>query len=809
MFLNWDASVAVFLTNAYLGKTRDSENLTHSLISEGLVEVRRAGARPTPSFQMLSALEDQAKASNKGKWDIDNAFQHVRDVKWSVEPLRQFVEPRKGKGFNAIVENVRDGCTLRLLLLPDFHYITLSITGIKTPGFQYDAISGTQNPEPLAEDAKVYVEKRVLHREVQIVIEGMSNNLVMGSVFHPTKGNIAPYMLEDGVARIVDWSLQSVTSPKDQYESAEARARSQLKGIWKDALPGAFPIVRSQSREFNATVVEINTADTITILQNDKEQKIKFSSLRGPRLEDNKERGKNFRPLYQIPCMYEAREFLRQKMIGERVNVAVDYVQAANEQFPEATCCTVTFNGVNIAEKLVAKGLATVVKHRKDDEQRSRAYADLLNAENEAIKERVGLHSTTKPILRVSDICGEIKLARNFYTGLTKGLSSAVVEHVAAAGRFRMYVKSATCVLSFILAAVDSPKPERLINNQILPADPLGDEARRFARCAVLQRDVSIKVEAMDRVGNFIGWLFTKDNVNFNVQLVKEGFATVGENISERHEYYNDIMKAETEAKTAAKNLWALPGFQKTTTQVVEEVEVLDMDVASERRINFINAIVTEVGDNLKFYVQHTADGQKVEHFMSRLQENISKMIPATLANVKAGEIVACKFSLDNQWYRAKVEKKVAPNQYQVFYLDYGNRESVPVSDICQLPSEFGLSSFPPNCHEYVLAFVKTPPRDDLKQDAKEYFANEVLNKTFDMNFEYKVGPLSAVSLYAKDEVDVGLTMVRNGQLLTSQRREPKFKSTMDKYQAAELQAKTAHLNIWCYGDITEDPIGL
>ena len=789
------------------GKTRESENLTHSLIAEGLVEVRRQGSRPTPTFLAISALEDAAKAAGKGKWS-DDAYKKVRDVKWSVEPLRQFVEPRKGKKFNAIVENVRDGCTLRLLLLPDYYYITLSITGIKTPGFQYDAISGTQNPEPLAEEAKLYVEKRLLHREVQVVIEGTSSNLVMGSVFHPIKGNIAPYMLEDGIARIVDWSLQSITSPKSVYESAENKARSQMKCIWKDTNP-AFPIARSQSREFTATVVEINSADTLTILQGDKEQKIKLSSLRGPRLEDNKERTKNFRPLYQIPCMYEAREFLRSKLIGEKVNVAVDYVQAANEQFPEATCCTVTINGVNISEELVMKGFATVVKHRKEDEQRSRAYADLLNAENEAMKERVGIHNPNKPILRVSDICGEIKLARNFYTGLTKGLSSAVVEHVAAAGRFRLYVKSATCVLSLILASVDSPKPERMINSQVLPAEPLGDEARKFARLMVLQRDVSIKVEAMDRVGNFIGWLFTKDNVNLNVKLVKEGLATVSGNISERHECYNDLVKAEAEAKAAGKNLWSLPGFQKATQQVVEEVEVLDMDVGSERRINFINAVVTEVGDNLKFYVQHTSDGPKVELLMSSLQENISKMIPASLATVKPGEIVACKFSLDQQWYRAKVEKKSAPNQYSVFYLDYGNRENVPVSDICQLPSEFSLSSFPPNCHEYILAFVKAPPRDDLKQDAKEYFAEEILNKTFNLNFEYKIGPLSAVSLYTTDEIDVGLTLVRNGKLLSAPRREPKFKPVVEKYQAAELQAKTARMNIWCYGDITEDPSGM
>lgn len=39
--------------------------------------------------------------------------------------------------------------------------------------------------------------------------------------------------------------------------------------------------------------------------------------------------------------MYEAREFLRKKLIGKKVNVTVDYIQPAKENFPEKTCCTV------------------------------------------------------------------------------------------------------------------------------------------------------------------------------------------------------------------------------------------------------------------------------------------------------------------------------------------------------------------------------------------------------------------------------------------------------------------------------------
>lgn len=56
-------------------------------------------------------------------------------------------------------------------------------------------------------------------------------------------------------------------------------------------------------------------------------------------------RPKGFRPLYDIPWMFEAREFLRKKLIGKNVKITTDYVQPAKDNFPEKVCCTVTVGG--------------------------------------------------------------------------------------------------------------------------------------------------------------------------------------------------------------------------------------------------------------------------------------------------------------------------------------------------------------------------------------------------------------------------------------------------------------------------------
>lgn len=59
----------------------------------------------------------------------------------------------------------------------------------------------------------------------------------------------------------------------------------------------------------------------------------------------------------------------------------------------------------NVAETLVSKGLATVVKYRQDDDQRSSHYDELLAAEIKATKSAKGLHGKKdQAAIRVHEI---------------------------------------------------------------------------------------------------------------------------------------------------------------------------------------------------------------------------------------------------------------------------------------------------------------------------------------------------------------------------------------------------------------------
>ena len=54
-------------------------------------------------------------------------------------------------------------------------------------------------------------------------------------------------------------------------------------------------------------------------------------------------------------------------------------------------------------------GLATVIRHRQDDDQRSSHYDELLSAETRAAKNSKGVHSKKEaPTHRISEVSGTI-----------------------------------------------------------------------------------------------------------------------------------------------------------------------------------------------------------------------------------------------------------------------------------------------------------------------------------------------------------------------------------------------------------------
>ncbi|XP_071397824.1 staphylococcal nuclease domain-containing protein 1 isoform X1 [Centroberyx affinis] len=792
----------------YLGKVNTTgENIAESLVNEGLATVRREGIRGNnPEQARLCELEDQSKASKKGMWSEGGGTHTIRDLKYTIENPRNFVDSMHQKPVNAIIEHVRDGSVVRALLLPDYYLVTVMLSGVKCPTFKREA-DGSESPEAFAAEAKFFTESRLLQRDVQIILESCPNQIILGTILHPN-GNITELLLKEGFARCVDWSMAVYTQGAEKLRAAERSAKERKVRIWKDYVAPTANLDQ-KDRQFVAKVMQVVNADAMVVKLNSGEYKtIHLSSIRPPRIEGeekNKDKDKRFRPLYDIPYMFEAREFMRKKLIGKKVNVTVDYIRAATgagegtPAFAERTCATVTIGGINIAEALVSKGLATVIRYRQDDDQRSSHYDELLAAEARAIKNGKGLHSKKEvPIHRVADISGETQKAKQFLPFLQRaGRSEAVVEYVFSGSRLKLYMPKETCLITFLLAGIECPRGSRNAPGGMQMAEPFSDEAMLFTKELVLQREVEVEVESMDKAGNFIGWLHI-EGVNLSVALVENALSKV-HFTAERSSYYKTLVSAEEACRQRKEKVWA--NYEEKPVE-----EVVHLSEEKERVANYRSVCVTEISDSLHFYTQDVETGGQLESLMETMRAEIAAQPPVEGSYAaRRGDYCIAKFA-DGEWYRARVEKVESPAKVHVFYIDYGNREIVPSTRLAAIPPAFSTRTLPAQATEYTFAFIQVPQDEDARADVVDSVVRDIHNTQCLLNVEYSGVTCPHVTLqFADTKEDVGLGLVKEGMVMVDVRKEKYLQKMVTEYLNGQESAKSARLNIWRYGDFRAD----
>uniref|UniRef100_A0A669E5P4 Staphylococcal nuclease domain-containing protein n=1 Tax=Oreochromis niloticus TaxID=8128 RepID=A0A669E5P4_ORENI len=744
----------------YLGKDTTGENIAESLVSEGLATVRREGFRGNnPEQARLCDLEDQSKASKKGLWSEGGGAQTIRNIKYTIENPRNFVDSLHQKPINAIIEHVRDGSVVRALLLPDYYLVTVMLSGIKCPTFKREA-DGTETPEPFAAEARFFTESRLLQRDVQIILESCPNQIILGTILHPN-GNITELLLKEGFARCVDWSMAVYTQGAEKLRAAERSAKERKVRIWKDYV-----------------------APTANLDQKDRQFVAK---------EKNKDKDKRFRPLYDIPYMFEAREFLRKKLIGKKVNVTVDYIRAATgpgegtPAFPERTCATVTIGGINIAEALVSKGLATVIRYRQDDDQRSSHYDELLAAEARAIKNGKGLHSKKEvPIHRVADISGETQKAKQFLPFLQRaGRSEAVVEYVFSGSRLKLYMPKETCLITFLLAGIECPRSSRNTPGGMQVAEPFSDEAMLFTKELVLQREVEVEVESMDKAGNFIGWLHI-EGVNLSVALVENALSKV-HFTAERSAYYKTLVAAEEGCRQRKEKIWA--NYEEKPVE-----EVVHLSEEKERVANYKPVYVTEITDTLHFYAQDVETGSQLESLMETMRAEIAAQPPVEGSySPRRGDYCIAKFA-DGEWYRARVEKVESPAKVHVFYIDYGNREVVSSTRLAPIPPAFSTRTLPVQATEYTFAFIQVPQDEDARADVVDCVVRDIQNTQCLLNVEYSGATCPHVTIQFGDtKEDVGLGLVKEGLVMVDVRKEKHLQKMVSEERRCDAGDASSH----------------
>lgn len=253
--------------------------------------------------------------------------------------------------------------------------------------------------------------------------------------------------------------------------------------------------------------------------------------------------------------MTNLNRFLRKRLVGKVVHVLVDYVKPKDGEYEERECVTITYGGQksNIAEQLIEKGLATVLRHRRDDEDRSAELDKLIIAEQTATTETRGIHSTKEVTLpRIVDASESASRAAQYLPSWKRaGKHAAVVDFVASGSRFKLLLPKENAKITFVLAGIRAPRTARAGTNE--KSEPYGPESYKFAS-RYLQRDVEIAFDSTDKQGGFVGALYA-GGANVAVELARAGLANVHEFTATQLPFGAELKAAEEEAKAANRGV--------------------------------------------------------------------------------------------------------------------------------------------------------------------------------------------------------------------------------------------------------------
>lgn len=799
------------------------ETLPEAAVSEGWVKLRNDAGRKDDSEESKSTLEKleleeaRAKANSKGLWASEGG---TIDTTYDIPDPKKFVEQWKGKALESIVERVLSGDRMfvRLFLSPTKHLQTLIlVAGIRAPTTKRTNTSnGKEQPaEPFGVEALQFVETRLLQRNVKVEVLGLSpQNQLICIVKHPN-GSIAEFVLKAGLARCTDHHSTLLGGDMTTLRQAEKQAKDDKLGIFK----GHVDTKGAAAGVVEATVSRVQTADTIYFRNKaGVETRASLSSIRQPKPTDPK----------QAPFQADAKEFLRKRLIGKHVRITVDGKKAAADGYEEREVVTVNINDKNVALLLVEAGYASVIRHRRDDDDRSPFYDDLLAAEETAQKDEKGMWSSKPPSAKTyQDYSENLQKAKIQLSVLQRQKRvSANVDFVKSGSRFTVLIPRENGKLTFVLSGIRAPRSAR---NPSEKAEPFGQEAHDFANRRCMQRDVEIDVENIDKVGGFIGTLYI-NRENFAKLLLEEGLATVHAYSAEQSGKATELFAAEQKAKDARKGMWH--DFDPDTTSSaadepadqtappsssVAATATTGTSASSANQDDYRDARVTHVDPvtcTLKVQLisaSTTTALDTLEKAFRAFHLSPSASSSSLSGPPKTGELVSARFSVDDEWYRARVRRNDRESRRaDVLFVDYGNTELVPWDRLRPLtPDKFGPQILPPQSVDVVLDGLRWPTRGEYLADSIRFLEDRLGGREVVLRVHGKTTADGAgggsgsssnnvlrVTMF-EGEVDINEEVVGEGLAMVAAGGEG--------LKEKEEEARRERRGVWEYGDLTED----
>lgn len=820
------------------------EDVREDIVLNGWAEVYSNGNEKSESRSRLIELEAKAKEQKRGIWNTSS--NGIRKLPKEIDPIEFFNSSLKGKHTKAIIHQVKTGSTFKAYLPESHHTLTLSLSGVQSPAFLNSLPLNQQ--QPYSRESKFFSEIEVLHRDVDIVFEGVDKgSTFFGTILYNNGTNLSERLLQEGLATYVDWSGSKTSKPK-VLKAAEEAAKEEKLRIWSSPKLNNSSKKVLKKNEFFAYVTEVLNAATIVVAPVKEargvgeEVVINFSSIELPvRMSRGKFKSLPENEKNAAYYSLEGKEALRKTVIGKKVKCVLDYVRPSftgkDEVLrPEKEFYSVYLDKKNIALDLLKQGLLAVKEHGVSD-NRSPDFNDYLTAERVAMKKSLGIHSkSSAPSLHFTNFTAPLKdetttvdknkdrkkyqeqinqaQASRFTQHLPHlqraGRVSGVVERVFSGSKFHIWIEKETCLIPFTLLAV---RCERFSEED---GQSVGSLAYEWAKSNLFQRDVELVVDAVDtKGGNFSGVLFLEGK-DISISLLSSGFAKMFDKAARACKAisFDDYKRAENQAKQARRGVWIDYDEEAEARKREEALAQREAERQEKRKAASFNVKITEIINGTGFYFQPV--GEEAEKANKSLEELKSFNIPEDDSfTPKVGDLVAAEFS--GEWYRARL---VAANdgKFKAFYVDYGNTALIGKQDIRLLPEQFSENNIKLQARRGELAFITSPSLDDeIGVEAAHTFQDLTWDKELLATVEQVEDDVSYVVLKTPsqevnegkegndvNDVSINEILLEEGLARLTKTRFEKS-HILKKLRSKEDIAKKSRRNIWEYGDIGSD----
>jgi len=385
--------------------------------------------------------------------------------------------------------------------------------------------------------------------------------------------------------------------------------------------------------------------------------------------------------------------------------------------------------------------------------------------------------------------------------------ADAVVEFVFSASRFKLLVPKENVLISFSLAGVRTPAT-RSVDGK--PVDPLAEEILSYVRSRVQQHSVKIEVETMDKADNFLGSLF-HNRSNLAVDLLQQGYASIFGFSAAKSPYSKELYAAERAAKDARRGIWKdwvepTPEEKAAQGQFGDEYDEDAKEAAgSADRV----ARITEIVDCSDFFVQFIGDKNAaiIEKALADVAAQPESDEPFNIpeSHPKSKPFIAAGQFGDDTWHRVRLDGVDANGDFQAYFIDFGNYDTLLNDRVRALPAE--AQKLPPLAVHCALAGLAAPKSGDYQESSALSFSELAFGDDLKCTVEFtdKFGRKHVTLSRDANSPSVNRLLLRAGLAKVQARPDRRISRLLQELNEEQQVAKHQHLGVFEYGDVSDE----